>query len=112
MAKGDVNVTEFGTTDIGGVEVEFPTLVEGDKPGQYREPEAHERARRFQTRLGQKVLRLDTLYPFILAMANGDTLATLTDLAEQCLKANNGTPQPRKKDQVSAADFLKMVKLG
>lgn len=106
--RKESRVTNFAVVSIGTVEIEFPEFVEGDQVGQKREPTADERAARYQTRLGKHTVRLDTLYPLLKAAADADTLATLLELAEECLRANAGVTASGKRTKVDADAFLKM----
>jgi hypothetical protein len=108
MARKDLNVVSFAEVEIGGVTLEFPEMLSGERLGEKREPDATERAMRYQTRLGRHTLRLDTLYPLLKAVSAPDTLAELLDLSEECLKANNGLSTDGKRKQYGADAFRKM----
>lgn len=106
--RSEARVTEFAVVTIGGVDIEFPQTVEGERLGTKREPTGEERSCRYQTRLGKHTIRMDTLYPLLKAAADADTLETLLELAEECLRANAGVASSGKRTKIDAETFRKM----
>lgn len=106
--RNEVRVTNFAVVTIGTVDIEFPEHVEGDRPGTTREPTCGERSCRYQTRLGKHTVRLDTLYPLLKAMSDPETLGTLLELADECLRANAGVSSSGKRTKIDAETFMRM----